>query len=179
MDDEFRDFIFAILMMIEPRFLRHNEKLYDELETVEDMFFIMSGSVDVAFKINNKRVFVVRLRSGKSIGGYYCAFNEPSEYLYQCRSNIAEGYMLRKNELLGLKDDYEQLLNEFCNNFKQKYFTQIKFIMELERKAQLNLYKKRALTAKLVTMIPNDFAIQDDGENKKSNVTQKTSNLYK
>ena len=87
--------------------------------------------------------------------------------------------MLRKNELLGLKDDFEQLLNEFCNNFKQKYFTQIKFIMELERNAQLNLYKKRALTAKLVTMIPNDFAIQDDGENKKSNVTQKTSNLYK
>ena len=51
--------------------------------------------------------------------------------------------------------------------------------MELERKAQLNIYKKRALNAKLVTMIPNDFAIQDDDDNKKSNVAQKTSNLYK
>ena len=42
------------LMMLEPRFIPKGQVVSDEMEETEEIIFIRSGNIDVAYKINNK-----------------------------------------------------------------------------------------------------------------------------
>lgn len=159
-DDEYRDFVFRLLMMLEPRLVSRGTVLFDEMEGVQEFIFIMSGNIDIGFKVNNKPQFVVRRSTGNLVGGYECCYDVNSHYLYKCRETKAEGFMLRKTSIFDLKEDFEDLMRDFSENIKRKFFTQVKFVIERERRAYLERYKKTTQD-NIVTLLPKDTIVEE------------------
>lgn len=74
--------------------------------------------------------------------------------------------MLRKTKVFELKEEFEDLMRDFSELIKKKYFTQVKFVIERERRQFLERYKK-AGQDKIVTLQPKESvdpdAIKDSG----------------
>ena len=94
-DEDYRDFMINLLLLIEPRAIKPNEVVFDELEQINEINFLMSGYVNVGFKINNKPKMVVRAKQGNIIGGYETVFNKRSCFIYKALTP-GEAFMIRK-----------------------------------------------------------------------------------
>lgn len=48
----YRNFMFDLLQVLEPRVQQRNEIIFQELEEVNEVIFFTSGSIDIGFEIN-------------------------------------------------------------------------------------------------------------------------------
>lgn len=51
----------GLMMMLEPRTEQKGTIIYKSIEVVDEMFFIMNGSVDVGFEISRNAKYCIRL----------------------------------------------------------------------------------------------------------------------
>ena len=57
----YREFMLSVLGLLEPRYEKSGNVIYKQVEEVEEMFFVMSGSINVGFEYNRAIKNVVRL----------------------------------------------------------------------------------------------------------------------
>ena len=46
--------------MLEPRFFKSQKIIYDELDEVRELYFVMKGSFDIGYEINNRKIYRLR-----------------------------------------------------------------------------------------------------------------------
>jgi hypothetical protein len=83
----YRDFMMHLLKNMHPRKLDHGAIVLNELDEVLEVIFIENGHIDVGFRINDKKRFVLRLFDYSNIGSYLCMNNMKSLYIYKVASN--------------------------------------------------------------------------------------------
>ena len=78
----YRDFMISLLQGLEPRFEEKGSLLFDELQEISEIVFIIRGKVDVGYELNKNKRFVVRFQDQCVIGAYNCTFNVRSMFIY-------------------------------------------------------------------------------------------------
>ena len=61
-----------ILQYLEPRIEVAGIILFDELDEVNEVIFIMQGTVDMGFELNKMRKIALRFRKSNVFGAYEC-----------------------------------------------------------------------------------------------------------
>ena len=70
----FDEFMIEVMKSLVPRRIMSGEVIFEELDEILEMTFVMSGSFLVGYELNKKRNFVVSQTEGKVIGEYNIMF---------------------------------------------------------------------------------------------------------
>ena len=122
--------------MLQPRYERGGTQLFRTIEEVQEIFFIVKGSIEIGFEINRTPKYVLRLGPGGAIGIFNITYNKKTMFNYRIK-NCFTGYTIRKDDwkaLLG-NPEYSEV-SEFVKSQVFKDFEiQIKFkCLEVYRK---------------------------------------------
>lgn len=85
-----------ILNKLEPRMEFKNTVLFRTIEEVDEVFFIVDGSIEIGFELSRKPKYVVRLQSGGSVGIYNVTFNKKTMFNYRVKQEF-HGFTIRKD----------------------------------------------------------------------------------
>ena len=78
-----------------PVHFEQGEVLFEELDDVQYVIFITSGSVGIGYEMNKKQRYPVKMRAPAIVGGVECSYHMRSHYLYKAFS-LLDGYFLTK-----------------------------------------------------------------------------------
>ena len=91
----YRNFMFELLQVLEPRIQLKNEIIFNELDEVNEVIFFMSGSIDIGFEINRHQIYVLRIDNNILIGGYNVAYNKRTKFIYKTYKEC-NGYSIKR-----------------------------------------------------------------------------------
>ena len=94
-DQIYREFMMGVLRLLEPRQEEKETIIYLSIEDVDEMFFIMNGTVDIGFEVSRDTKYVLRLPKRNVIGAFNCTFNKKTLFKYKVSKRI-EAYTIRK-----------------------------------------------------------------------------------
>ena len=61
--------------MLEPRQEEVGKVIFKSILEVDEMFFIMKGTIDVGYELDRAPKYCLRLKQRNVIGAYNCTFN--------------------------------------------------------------------------------------------------------
>lgn len=99
--------------------------LIEELDEVNEIFYVIKGQVDIGYELNKSKKYVIRYQDKTVIGGYNCTFNKKAIFVYKCRSEC-EGYTIRKKYWLDILEEFENIAVYVKHNVEQDYMMNIK-----------------------------------------------------
>jgi hypothetical protein len=70
---------------LEPRKYHEGEMIYQELQEVLEITFVMTGTFYVGYEINKIVKMKIQLPLGTSFGGFNCCFLKRSMFIYKCQ----------------------------------------------------------------------------------------------
>ena len=97
-----------VLKNLEPRFEPAGSILFEELDEINEIFYVSKGQVDIGYELNKAKKFVIRYTDKTVIGGYNCTFSKKAIFVYKCRTEC-EGYTIRKLPWLEILETYEEI----------------------------------------------------------------------
>ena len=115
----------AILVSLEPRHYNDNLILYEELDNVMEMKFVMKGSFRVGYEINKTKRYRLLFGPGSTIGGFNCLFNKPTMFIYKCVREI-EGYGIRKKSWIKLDKEFPDFSLEVKSKVYEEYYYKVR-----------------------------------------------------
>ena len=74
-----------VMRYLEPRFYKGEELIYEELEEVLEITFVMTGTFYVGYEINKIVKMKIQLPLGTTFGGINCSFLKRSMLIYKCK----------------------------------------------------------------------------------------------
>ena len=90
---------------LEPRYFKPHTLLYEQLDEVNEFYFVRKGFFDVGYEINNKKVYKMRFGPKNVIGAFNVMFNMRSQETIRSSSAIeAFGYR---------RSNWKKLMNNF------------------------------------------------------------------
>ena len=75
----------SIIRVLEPRRVEPETVLYRIVEEVQELYFIIDGSIDIGFEISRETRYVVRLTKGGVIGIYNITFDRKTSFNYKVK----------------------------------------------------------------------------------------------
>ena len=149
--EKYYKFYYEISFCFLPRHFTPGEVIYYQNDDVEEMYFVVDGTVSVgySFEIENEEPkYHTKIASGDFFGGYYTLFNVKSEYRF---ISEREGKMfgINKFDLLKLVKNYPEINKKLRKVVYDKYKEHIKeemdqFIIE-DRKEKKQNYKPKPM----------------------------------
>ena len=92
----YRDFMIDMLKLLEPRHVCQDTVLFQSIEEVEEIFFIVKGHIDIGFEINRQPKYVLRLGPGGVVGIFNITYNKKTMFNYKIKHTY-DGYTIRKD----------------------------------------------------------------------------------
>lgn len=84
--EEYSSFMIDLFKKLEPRMIKSNQIVIDEMEQVDEIIFVESGSFMVGYNLQGgERKFKGYFPMGNTIGAFYCAFRLNSEFVFKVR----------------------------------------------------------------------------------------------
>lgn len=84
-DHDYDEFMIEIMTSLVPRRYFENDIIYEELDQILEMTFVLEGRYYIGFEINHKKKWVLAQQQGKIIGEYNVYFLKNSSHIYCCR----------------------------------------------------------------------------------------------
>ena len=116
-----------ILGFLEPRYEPKGSVIYKTVDEVEEMYFVMSGSINIGFEFNRSIKDVLRLTSGSVIGAYNCTYNKKTIFNYSVHSNL-DSFIIRNSKWFAFINDnyFNELAIPMRKNITDNYLKKIK-----------------------------------------------------
>ena len=102
----YRAMMIDILNKLEPRTEPAGKILYMTIEEVQELFFIVKGSIEVGFELSRVPKYVIRLQKGGVIGIYNVTFNKKTMFHYRVKHEF-HGFTIRKDNWNGTMSNPE------------------------------------------------------------------------
>ena len=142
-DSDYRDFMMEFLQNLEPRLEKAGSILFEELEEINEIFFVSEGQIEIGFELNKQRKFVIRYTNKTVIGGYNCTLDKRSIFVYKCRTDC-EGYTIRKEQWQAILEQFEKIRLTIERNVETDYIQNIMTKVLNAKKATIKKLQKRA-----------------------------------
>lgn len=152
-----------ILRNLEPRLEKAGSILIEELDEVNEIFYVIKGQVDIGYELNKAKKFVIRYQDKTVIGGYNCTFNKKAIFVYKCRTEC-EGYTIRKKCWLEILETYEVIADYVKDNVQKDYQSVIRTKVLKAKEQYMLKIQRRADLQQIMTIIPNMQGMNLDQE---------------
>lgn len=93
---------------LEPRHFAKEDTIYDDMEEVEEIIFVVSGSYLVGYTVNSTEYFALKMGPKTIIGDHSVMFNKRSEFLYRAYFNM-DCQAIRKCNYQEISGSYNSL----------------------------------------------------------------------
>ena len=93
------------MKFLEPRKYDENEIIYEELQEVLEITFVMTGTFYVGYEINKIVKMKIQLPPGTSFGAFNCCFLKRCMFIYKCK-NPMTGFAMRRNNWQELAEQF-------------------------------------------------------------------------
>lgn len=129
--------------------IREGEKIFGELDDVNELIFIREGSYKVGFTINNKEKYVISLPTktypaGSTIlGGFECSYDKRSKFIYRSQ-NTLKGYFIRKQKWKKIADDFPEFYQDMRRKLLERYYNIILPLVKMAKNQEIEKYQNRA-----------------------------------
>lgn len=134
-----------ILNMLEPRFHASGDVIYQTVEDVEEMYFIMEGSVNIGFEFNRSIKNAVRLTKGMAIGAYNCTFDKKTIFNYSVHSSLHAFTIRKRNWFYHINDkNFDDLAKPLRKKIEENYMLNIKYPIIRFQTKFLNRQKEKS-----------------------------------
>ena len=117
--------------------------IFDELESVDAIYFFMSGKVDIGYEINRKRSFRIRQTDNFYCGGFECCYNRRSQVIYRASSHLS-GYFIRRKHLKEVDFQSHEFYVEMRRRFLWSYIKKIRRPINSAKLVDIKKYEERA-----------------------------------
>lgn len=87
-DSLYQNFMVDILRTLEPRFFKAKAMIYNELDEVNELYFIQRGTFDVGYCLNRKTYLRFRFGAKKVIGAFNIFFEIRSQVVFRANSYV-------------------------------------------------------------------------------------------
>ena len=87
-DQNYREFMNALLTNLEPRKDAKHSILVDELDEFNEISFINKGKVVIGYEINKQRRYCIEFKDKCVIGAYGITFNKRAAFIYTALTNV-------------------------------------------------------------------------------------------
>lgn len=104
-DDVFSNFMMKLLSLLEPKFVHKYTIVLNELEEVNELYFVVEGDVLIGYEFNKITRYFANNQKNCVIGMYGTIFNQRSEIIYTAKTDL-EGYFIRKFNWRKLMKDF-------------------------------------------------------------------------
>lgn len=144
-DQIYRQMMIDILSKLEPRKEPAFSVIFQTIEEVQEIFFIMKGSIEIGFEVSRKPKYVLRLTRGGVIGIFNVTFNRKTMFSYRVRHEF-EGYTIRKDNWKQIinNEEYELITNQMRRTIKEQFNNQIKHkVLQIYRKYIFKLRQRK------------------------------------
>lgn len=84
-DEDYSKFMIAIMQALKPRCYKSGAYIYDELDEVFEVTFVMDGSYFIGYEVNKCKKIKLHRLSKTVIGSYNCLYIKKTNYFYKCR----------------------------------------------------------------------------------------------
>lgn len=155
-DTEYQEFMKTIMMHLEPRHNLWQETLYLELDLVHEIIFFQSGSVDLGFEINKKKLFKLRFRNQFVVGAHEVSFDRRSMFIYKA-STECNGFQIRKIYWRETLENFPALAIPIKTKILNDYYMKIRKPMMLQKRRDLKNLQGDNSSFKQVEISPNDY----------------------
>ena len=117
--EKYSDFMIEIMKRLEPRRVKEKDIIYEELQEILEIIFVLKGSYFIGYEINKVKKMKLYFTLGTAIGAFNCVFFQKSMFIYKCKDEI-EGYSIRRQRWLEVEEMYPNMIREL----KVKIFSQ-------------------------------------------------------
>ena len=109
-------YLYKISFGFKPRKFEKHEVIYDEGDDVQEIYFLMNGSVDIGFK-HPKDGFVKckKFHKNSYIGAYNMLSGMKSEFRYEAHEKTI-AFSLEKNFFFDVMEKYQEILGRMKSN---------------------------------------------------------------
>lgn len=97
----------SLIQILEPRTFKKKQQILSELDECLEIYFVLRGSFEAGFSINNKKIYRLMYSQNKTIGAFNVVFNKRSQYLIRA-SSLMNCFGCRKRSFLNLLDLYPE-----------------------------------------------------------------------
>jgi hypothetical protein len=145
-----------IMTYLEPRIEKAGSVLFEELDEINEVIFIMMGTIEIGFEINKTRKFVIRFDKSHMQGAYNCIFDERSMFIVMCKTECS-GYFIRKHKWKSVLKEFPDVRDQFQQMCHEEYTLKIKNKMIEIKDKYLRKYKSRADFNQILSVQPNEY----------------------
>jgi len=128
-----------IMQALEPIRLEKDTTLFNELDEITEVYFLMTGTYEIGFTANLQSFFPMRYQHYSVIGAYGVTYLRRSMFIYKTVT-LAQGYFVRRQHWKVILDSNDRnVINEFkvCiyNEFENKILRKMNYykLKELQK----------------------------------------------
>lgn len=103
-DESYRLFMIKLLNFLEPRMERSRSIIIDELQEVNEAFFVSRGTIVMGYDINKMKRYCMRFSDNCLIGAYEMTLGHRAQFIYTALTMV-NGYSIRKQNWRSLMVD--------------------------------------------------------------------------
>jgi hypothetical protein len=74
-DQDYAEFIIKLLRSLGPKIETEDSTIFEELDEINEVIFILDGVIDLRYQINKIKKYVLRFDCNFVVGAYNCTFN--------------------------------------------------------------------------------------------------------
>ena len=114
-----------VMKTLEPR--RYNEKtiIYEELQEILEITFVLSGTYFIGYEINKVKKMKLHRPPNTVFGGFELFFGKKSMFIYKCNYEI-NGFAIRRDNWLALQEEDVFMTFDLKRNIFNDYVEEIR-----------------------------------------------------
>jgi hypothetical protein len=110
----------ALFEKLNPMKYNKNEKVFGELDEVNEVFFVMQGTYRIGYEINKKEYFNLAMREGTMIGGFECSMDKRSCLVYRTQTKV-KGFFITNKEWKNLQTQFPEFMKPMVQKLTSWY----------------------------------------------------------
>lgn len=123
-----------MMKFLEPRKYAEKTIIYEELQEILEVTFVLSGTYYVGYEINKVKKMKQHRPPHTILGGFESCFQKKSMFIYKCNMEIT-GYGIRRKNWVEIEEEFEFMAQEFKRHIFKDYEEEVRNPL-LEHKAK-------------------------------------------
>lgn len=140
------------LQNLEPISFKRMDVIFGELESVDIIYFMMEGKVDIGYEINRKKKFRIRQKGAFHVGGFECCYKRRSQVIYRVSSSLVSGYFIRRRNIDILCEQSPGFFRVMRRKFLFNYIRTIRRTINVAKLDDIKMINDRADYTEALTL---------------------------
>lgn len=150
-DSVYRDFMISLLINLEPRHFARGEQIYNELDSADEIHFVMQGTYDIGYNLNRHKRYRLQFGDRTIIAGFNVANNRRMQFNFRAHNEMIT-FSIRHQNWYRLQREFEYFTEQINQKFVMFYNNMIRKPLTLRKQKEIMMLNKRSGCKQIIVM---------------------------